>query len=108
MGPIPQPTSSQYRSPQLDTNTNVRKDKAAEKRKRAVPTKRFRPNTASRPSEVAMHPPATISKAPINVKPQADASVNRPLPSEDATVCKSTAWSSAGKMLEDLFEEGKD
>ena len=68
MGPIPQPTSNQYRPPQSDTNPNVRKDKATEKRKRAVPTKRFRPNTASRPSETAMCPPTTISKAPINVK----------------------------------------
>ena len=39
MGPIPQPTSSQYRPPLLDINPNVRKDKAAEKRKGAVPTK---------------------------------------------------------------------
>ena len=39
MGPILQPTSSQYRPPQPDTNPNVRKDKAAEKRKRSMPTK---------------------------------------------------------------------
>ena len=38
MGPIPQPASSQYRPPQPDTNPNVRKDKATEKRKRAAPT----------------------------------------------------------------------
>ena len=37
MGLILQPTSSQYRPPQLDTNPNVRKDNATEKRKRAVP-----------------------------------------------------------------------
>ena len=46
MGPIPQPASSQYRPPQPDTKPMVRKDNAAEKRKRAVPTKRFRPSTA--------------------------------------------------------------
>ena len=79
-----------------------------EKRKRAVPTKRFRPNTASRPSEVATCPPMTISKAPINVKPQADASENRPPPLEDAPVCKSTPWPGAGKMVGNLFEERKD
>ena len=56
MGPIPQPTSSQYRPPQLDTNPNVRKDKATEKRKRAAPTKRFRPSTVSRPSENSCAP----------------------------------------------------
>ena len=71
MGPIPQPISSQYRPPQLDTNPNVRKDKATEKRKRAVPTKRFRPNTAANPSEASACPPTTIFKAPTNVKPQA-------------------------------------
>ena len=41
MGSIPQPTSSQYRPPQLDTNPSVRKDNAVEKRKRAVPTKKI-------------------------------------------------------------------
>ena len=51
MGPIPQPASSQYRPPQPGTNPNVRKDKAMEKRKRAAPTKRFRANTVSKPTE---------------------------------------------------------
>ena len=46
MGPIPQPTSSQYRPPQLYTNPKVRKGNAVEKRKRAAPTKRFRPGAA--------------------------------------------------------------
>ena len=55
MGPIPQPASSQYRPSQLDTNPNVRKDNAVEKRKRAAPTKRFRPSTAPKPSETAAH-----------------------------------------------------
>ena len=45
MGPIHQPTSSQYRPPQPDTNPKFRKDDIVEKRKRAVPTKRFRSNT---------------------------------------------------------------
>ena len=69
MGPIPQPASSQYRPPQLDTNPNVRKDNAMEKRKRGVPTKRLRPSTAPKPSETVMQPPATVFKAPVNVKP---------------------------------------
>ena len=34
MGPIPQPASSQYRSPQPDTNPKAKKDNTAEKRKR--------------------------------------------------------------------------
>ena len=100
MGLIPQPASSQYRHPQPDTNPNFRKDKATEKRKREVPTKRLRPITVSKPSEAAMHPPTTISKAPTNVKPQVqeEASENRPPPLEDAPVHKSTPWPSAGKI----------
>ena len=105
MGLILQPTNSQFRPPHLETNPNVRKDKAMEKRKRAAPIKRFSPNTASRPSEAAMHPPVTISKAPINVKSQADLPENRPLPFKDAPVSKSTPWPGAGKMSGNLFQD---
>ena len=105
MGPILQPASSQYRPPQPDTNPNVRRDKATEKRKRTVPTKRLRPNTASRPGETAMCPPTIISKAPVNAKPQADVSENRPQPLEDAQVHESTPWPGAGKMSGSLFED---
>ena len=105
MGPIPQPASNQYRSPQLNTNPNVRKDNAVEKRKRAAPTKRFRPSTIPKPSETAMCPPATVSKALINVKPQTDTSENRPLPLENAPVHESTPWPGVGKMSGNLFED---
>ena len=105
MGSIPQPTSGQYRPPQLDKNPNVRKDNAVEKRKRAVPTKRFRPSSVPKPSKTTAHPPAAISKAPINVKPQTDASENRPPPLEDAPVCESTPWPGAGKMSGNLFKD---
>ena len=105
MGSIPHPASSQYRPPQLDTNPNVRKDKAVEKRKRAAPTKRLRPSAAPKPSETTAHPPVTISKAPINVKPQKDASENRPLPLENAPVHESTPWPGAGKMSGNLFKD---
>ena len=110
MGSIPQTASGQYKPPQLDTNPNVRKDKAAEKRKRAAPTKRFRPNTVPKLSETAAYSPMTISKAPTNVKPQVqeEASENRPPPLEDAPVCKSTPWPHAGKISGNLFEERKD
>ena len=50
MGPIP---TSQFRPPLPDTNPNIRKDNAAEKRKRATP-KRFRPAT---PKPTTMCPP---------------------------------------------------
>ena len=103
MGPMPQPASSQYRPPQLDTNPNVRKDNTAEKRKRAAPTKRFRPSAAPRPSGTATCPPATVSKGPANVKPQTDASENRPPPLEDAPVVQkhsmAQCWKDVRKPL---------
>ena len=43
MGPISAPVS-QFRPPLPDTNPNIRKNNAAEKRKRATP-KKFRPST---------------------------------------------------------------
>ena len=88
MGPIPQPTSSQCRPPQLDTNPKVRKNNTVEKRKRAVPTKRFRPSTAPKPGETAMQPLATVFKVPI-------APENRPPPLEKAQAHESTPWPGA-------------
>ena len=38
-------------------------------------------------------------------KPQADLPENRPPPIEDASICKSTPWPSAGKMSGNLFED---
>ena len=109
MGPIPQPTSSQYRPPQPDTNPNIRKDKAAEKRKREVPTKRFRPNTVSKPSEAAMCPPMTTSKVPTNIKPQVQEGTpdNRLPPLEDALIHESTPWPNAGKISGNLLRKEK-
>ena len=98
LGPIPQPSSNQYRPPQPDTNPNVRKvNKTAEKR-RIVPTKRFRANVKS--NEAAVWPPVTVSKAPT--------SDNRPPPLEDAPVCESTPWPEAGEILGNLFKARKD
>ena len=54
LGPIPQSSSNQYRSPQQDTNPNIRKaTKTTEKRKRVPPTKRFKANIAVKPNEEA-------------------------------------------------------
>ena len=83
MGPIPVPIS-QLRPPLPDTNPNIRKNNAAEKRKRATP-KTFRPAT---PKPTAVCPP--LPKAPS--KPKNDA----PLPS--IPVCESTPWPDVGKM----------
>ena len=83
LGPIPKPSSNQYRPPQPDTNPNDSiVNKATEKRRRIVPTKRFRANIAAKANEAATCPPATISKT--------STPDNRPLSLEDAPVCKCT------------------
>ena len=84
MAPTPAP-ASQFRPPLPNTNPNIRKDNAAEKRKRAVP-KRFRPVA---PKPTATHPP--LPEAPP--KPKNDVSDSRPAP-----ICKSTPWPGTGKM----------
>ena len=91
MGPTPAP-ASQFRPPLPNTNTNIRKDNAAEKRKRAVP-KRFRP---AAPKLTATCP--LLPEAPS--KPKNDMSDSTPVP-----VHESTLWSSAGKMSGNLLED---
>ena len=88
MGPSPAP-ASQFRPPLPNTNPNIRKDNAAEKRKRAVP-KRFRP-VASKPT--TMHPEAPP-------KPKNDVPDSQPVPD-----CESTPWPGTGKMSGNLFED---
>ena len=66
-----------------------------QKRKRAAPTKSFRPSAAPKPSEAATCPPVTNSKV----------LENRPPSLEKALVCKSTPWPGAGKMSGNLFED---
>ena len=91
MGPTPAP-ASQFRPPLPNTNPNIRKDNAAEKRKRAVP-KRFRP---AAPKPTAACPP--LPEAPP--KPKNDMSDSRPVP-----VHESTPWPGTGKMSGNLFED---
>ena len=69
-----------------------------EKRKRAAPTKGFRPSAASTPNETAAQPPVTVSKLPETPE-------NRPLPLEKGPVCKSTPWPGAGRMSGNLVED---
>ena len=88
MGPTPAP-ASQFRPPLPNTNPNIRKDNAAEKRKRAAP-KRFRP--------AAPIPTAACPEVPP--KPKNDVSDSQPVP-----VCKSTPWPGTGEMSGNLFED---
>ena len=95
MGLMP---ASQFRPLLPDTNPNIRKDSATEKRKRAVP-KKFKPSTAPKPT--TMHLPATIAKVPA----RNDVPENRPPPLENVPVCESTPWPGAGKMSGNLFDD---
>ena len=90
MGPIPAPIS-QFRPPQPDTNPNIRKNNAAEQRKRVTP-KKFRPAT---PKPTVVCPP--LPEAPPKPKNEA------PLPSIPAH--ESTPWPGTGKMSGNLFED---
>ena len=94
MGPAP---ASQFRLPLADTNPNIRKDNAMEKRKRAVP-KRFRP---AAPKPTAMHLPLPVAPpTPINDVPD-----SWPPPSISVPVQESTQWPGTGKMSGNLFKD---
>ena len=97
MGPAPAPAptpaaASQCRPPVPNTNPNIRKDNATEKRKKAAP-KRFRP-VASKPTTTCLPLPEAPPK-PKNYMPD-----NQPAP-----VHESTLWPGAGKMSGNLFED---
>ena len=84
MGPIP---TSQFRPPLPDTNPNIRKDNAAEKRKRAVP-KKFRP-AAPKPTTMWLPLPEALPK------PKNDVPDSRTLPSvkvQDISQCKGARY----------------
>ena len=103
MGPIPIPASQFSPPTQPETNPNLRKDNATEKRKRAAPN-RFRPNAVPKP-DAAVCPSATVSKAPANVKPKTDVPENRPPPFESVPICEDTPWPGAEKVSGNLFED---
>ena len=91
MGPIPVPVpSNQFRPPLPETNPDVRKNDATEKRKRATPKKKFSPAT---PKITATCPP--LPEAPPRPK--------NSTPSVPAR--EDTPWPSTGKMSGNLFED---
>ena len=92
MGPVP---ASQFRPPLPDTNPNIRKDNAMEKRKRAAP-KIFRP---AAPMPTATH--LSLPEAPPKFKN--DVPDNQPLPS--VPVHESTPWPGTGKISGNLFKD---
>ena len=112
LGPKPQPQSNQFRPPQPDTNSQVRKEsKATEKRKRLIPTKKYKVKVVPRPdpSNATTQLPQTNAKAPVNSESQKPpTSENKPPTLENAPVHASTPWPKAGKMSGNIFELKKD
>ena len=92
LGPKPQALRNQFRPSQPDTNPKIRKNgKAAEKRKRPIPTKRFK--VVAWPNSDKMTAKSSNTKAPINTKnqeTQAQTSQNNPPPLEDTPICAGT------------------
>ena len=90
MGPIPVPApGNQFRPPLPETNPNVRKNDVTEK-ERATPKKKFRPAT---PKITATCPPLPEALPKPN-----NSTLSVP-------VREDTPWSSAGKMLGNIFED---
>ena len=115
LGPKPQPQSHQFRPPQPDTNPHVRKDsKATKKRKRLIPTKKYKVKVVARPDPSNATPPPsqTNPKAPVNPggqKPLPEGTPgNNPPPLENTPVHASTPWPKAGKMSRNLIGLRKD
>ena len=94
MGPIIPAPASQFRPPLPETNPNVRKSDASEKRKRVTPKKRFRPAT----------PRATATLPPLPQIPPKSTS-DTATTSAPVMVREDTPWLSVGKMSGNLFED---
>ena len=107
-----QPQSNQFRPPQPDTNPQVRKEsKATEKRKRLIPTKKYKVKVVARPdpSNATVQPPQTNVKTPVNsVNQKHSTSEINPPPLENTPVHASSHWPEAEKMSGNLFELRKD
>ena len=115
LGPKPQPQFKQFRPLQPDTNPHIRKkSKATKKRKRLIPTKKYKVKVVARPNSnnTTVPPPQANLKAPVHSEGQKplpeNTPENNPPPLEDAPVCPSTPWLKAGKMSGNLFELRKD
>ena len=112
LGPKPQPQSNQFRPPQPNTNPHVRiESKATEKRKRLIPTKKYKVKVVARPdpSSATMQPTQTKTKSlVISESQKPSTSENNPPPLENAPVHASTPWPEAGKMPGNLIELRKD
>ena len=89
LGPKPQSQSNQFRPPQPNTNPHVRKDsKATEKRKRLIPTKKYKVKvvTGPDPGNATAPPPQINPEAPMNSEGQK--SLPEGMPGNNPTIRK--------------------
>ena len=96
MGPIIPALANQYRLPLPETNPNVRKGNATEKRRTVTPKRKFR----------LVAPKATATHSPLPKTPPKPAS-NSAAASMPTMVRQDTPWSSAGNMSGNLFQNRK-
>ena len=82
-----------------------------EKRKRLIPTKKYKVKVVTRPDlgNATTQLSQAKVKAPVNHKSQQPpTSENNPPPLEDAPVCAHTPWPEAGRMSGNLLEVRKE
>ena len=94
MGPIIPALASQFRPPLPETNPNVRRGDASEKRKRVTPKKRFRPAT----------PRTTVTHLPLPQVPPKSTS-DAATTSAPVMEREDTPWPGTSKMSGNLFED---
>ena len=116
-GPKLQPQSDQSTLAQPNTNSHMSKEtKATEKRKKLIPTKKYKVKVVARPkskiSNTTMQPPVTTPNAPTNSdsqKPsQEGTSESNSSPLKNIPIYTGTSWPKAGKMSRNLFKLRKD
>ena len=83
--------------------------KTTEKRKRLIPTKKYKVKVVARPDPGNVTTQLPQENAPVNLESQQPpTSENNPPPLDDAPVCVGPPWPEAGKMSGNLFEIRKD
>ena len=118
LGPKLKPQSDQSRPIHPDTNPCMRKEtKATEKRKKLIPTKKYKVKVAARPKSktsntTTLPPVVTTSNAPTNSESQKSSqegtSESNPLPLKNIPTHADTPWPKAGKMSGHIFKLRKD
>ena len=114
-----QPQQSQSRPIHPNTNPLARREaKAADKRRKLIPTKRYKVQVVAKPKStpkascITMQMPTTVSNTTMHLEKgnssQESLSSNNQPPLENIPTHAGTPWPRAGSMLGNLFELRKD